>query len=453
MENNPPYCYGKPSWIPVVIIAAMFFVFGFVTWINSMLIPYFKFACQLSNFEAYFVTFAFYISYLVIAIPAAGVLRKTGFKNGMAIGFLIMAVGAFCFIPAALTRTYSVFLCGLFLLGIGLAFLQTAANPYVTILGKKESAARRISIMGICNKIAGILAPLILATAILKSGDHVLFDQISDMRGAAKSEALDAVIRRVIPPYIGMGTVLLLLSILVRYSPLPELEGFKDEAAGTVSAQSGASGKDTTGTRSILQYPYLILGAVAIFFHVGAQVVAIDTIIGFARSTGMPLIEAKVFPSYTLFATICGYLAGILLIPKYIGQLNIFRICTILGLTLSFFVLFMHGRLELLGHTTERSVWMLVVMGAANSMIWAGIWPLALSGLGDKLKLGASLLIMGLSGNAIIPLIYGLLADQYDLQTGYVVLIPCYLYLVFYAFKGYKIKNWVINKAYSIKWN
>lgn len=433
----------KQSWVPIMIIAMMFFVFGFVTWINSMLIPYFKFACELNNFEAYFVTFAFYISYLVVALPAAKVLKRTGFKKGMSIGFLIMATGAFCFVPAALTRTYGVFLCGLFLIGIGLAILQTAANPYVTILGKKKHAAQRISMMGICNKFAGILAPLILASAILRPGDHELFEQISTMTGMAKEHQLDGIIRRVIPPYIGLGAILVLLGLFIRYSPLPELTGFaKDDNEPELTHDY---------SKSVIKYPHLILGAVAIFFHVGAQVVAIDTIIGYARSFGMSLQEAKVFPSYTLFTTICGYLIGILMTPKYISQLNILRICAVLGFTLSFFVLVLNSNIELLGHHTNSSVWMLVIMGASNSMIWAGIWPLALDRLGDKLKLGASLLIMGLSGNAIIPLIYGLIADKYALQTGYIVLIPCYLFLIFYAFKGYNLNTWSPQNSYRKK--
>ena len=146
--------------MPIVIIGVMFFVFGFATWINAMLIPYFKIACELTNFESYLVTFAFYISYLAVSVPASFLLKRTGFKNGMMIGFWIMAAGAFIFIPAAETRTYGLFLCGLFLIGIGLAILQTAANPYVTILGPKERAAQRISILGICNKTAEIIAPI-----------------------------------------------------------------------------------------------------------------------------------------------------------------------------------------------------------------------------------------------------------------------------------------------------
>jgi len=410
----------------------MFFVFGFTTWVNAMLIPYLKIACQLSNFQSYFVAFAFYISYLIISVPVSYLLKRTGFKKGMSLGFWIMAAGAFVFVPAALSRTYPVFLAGLFLIGIGLATLQTAANPYVTVLGPKERAAQRISIMGICNKTAGIIAPLLLAAAILRPGDGQLFKEVEWMDEQQKTLVLDALARRVILPYATVGAVLLLLGLLVRYAPLPEIEGFEEEK----SSQAPLPGKN------IFQFPHLILGAVAIFMHVGSQIIAIDTIVSYAQQMGLTIIEAKVFPSYTLFATICGYLLGIMLIPAVITQLTALRICTCLGLVLSMMVLCLHGSINLLGHQTDLSIWFIVLLGLANSLIWAGIWPLALDKLGPHLKLGASVLVMGLSGNAILPLIYGYFADRYSLREGYIVLLPCYLFLCFYAFYGYRVRQW-----------
>jgi MFS transporter, FHS family, L-fucose permease len=410
----------------------MFFVFGFATWINAMLIPYFKIACELSHFQSYLVTFAFYISYLVVSVPSSFLLKKIGFKNGMMLGFWVMAAGAFVFIPAAQTRTYVLFLVGLFLIGIGLSVLQTAANPYVTILGAKERAAQRISIMGICNKTAGIIAPLLLAAAILRPGDNALFQSIQHVDTIEKNKVLDALIRRVIFPYACVGSVLTILGFAVRFSPLPEIENFKDEDA----PMSDSSNK------SILSYPHLMLGAVAIFLHVGSQILAIDSIIIYAQGMGMSIMEARVFPSYTLFATICGYLLGITLIPWRISQVNALRFCTLLGVLLSLLVVTVRANSFFLGHHVDISIWFLVMLGFANSMIWAGIWPLALDRLGTHLKLGASILIMGLCGNAILPLLYGYFADKYNMQTGYWVLLPCYLYLVFYAFYGYKIKSW-----------
>lgn len=423
----------RDTVISILIIGLLFFIFGFVSWINAILIPYFKIACELTNFESYLVAFAFYISYLVMSVPSSFLLKKIGFKKGIMVGFWVMAAGAFIFLPAALSRTYVIFLIGLFTIGTGLSILQTAANPYITVLGPKESAAQRISIMGICNKGAGILAPLLFAAVVLKATDTELFNAIGTMNEMEKSAALDELIRRVMVPYAFVGTVLLALGLVVRYSPLPEIN---TEQESTAVAAANA------GKKTIFQFPYLILGAVAIFLHVGTQVIAIDTIIGYANSMNIDLLEAKVFPSYTLLATICGYILGIICIPRYIDQGAVLKLCTLLGLALTLLIVFVNGRVTMLGHTADVSIWFVVLLGLANSLVWAGVWPLALDGLGRFTKLGASVLIMGLCGNAILPLFYGWMADVYDVRTAYWVLFPCYLYLVFYAFYGYRIKRW-----------
>ncbi len=430
----------KDTIISIFIIGLLFFIFGFVSWVNAILIPYFKIACELTHFQAYLVTFAFYISYFIMSVPSSFLLKKKGFKKGMMIGFWTMSLGAFIFVPAALTRTYEIFLIGLFTIGAGLAVLQTAANPYITVLGPKERAAQRISIMGICNKGAGIIAPLLFAAVILRATDTDLFAQLANMNAAEKNAALDELIRRVIVPYICVGTVLFALGLMVRYSPLPEINT-EHESAELATANKSK--------KTIFQFPHLILGAVAIFLHVGTQVVAIDTIIGYANSMNIPLMEAKSFPSYTLFATICGYIIGIIAIPRYISQVNALRFCTLLGMLLTLLIIFVHGQTSFLGHTTDVSIWFVVLLGLANSLVWAGIWPLALDGLGRFTKLGASILIMGLCGNAIVPLFYGYLADKFDVRLAYWVLFPCYLYLVFYAIYGHRVRNWSLQKRSS----
>lgn len=423
----------RDTVISISIIGLLFFIFGFVSWVNAILIPYFKIACELTHFKAYLVTFAFYISYFIMSVPSSFLLKKVGFKKGMMIGFCTMAVGAFIFIPAALTRTYEIFLIGLFTIGAGLAVLQTAANPYITVLGPKERAAQRISIMGICNKGAGIIAPLLFAAVILKATDTDLFAQLATMPEVEKDAALDQLIRRVILPYTCVGTVLFGLGLMVRYSPLPEIDA--DHETPEVATAN-------MGKKSIFQFPHLILGALAIFLHVGTQVIAIDTIIGYANSMNVPLLEAKAFPSYTLFATICGYMLGIITIPRYISQVTAFRICTILGTLFTLLIIYTKGEVRFLGHATDISIWFVVLLGLANSLVWPGIWPLALDGLGKFTKLGASVMIMGLCGNAIVPLFYGYLADQYDVRQAYWTLFPCYLYLVFYAIYGHRIRRW-----------
>ena len=415
------------------ILATVFFIIGFISWVNAILIPYFKIAFSLSNFQAYFVTFAFYISYLLISVPSSFLLRRTGFKKGMMFGFWFMAVGAFLFIPAARARLYEVFLLGLFALGTGLAILQTAVNPYITILGPKERAAQRISIVGICNKAAGILAPILFASVILKTNDRELFSLLPHMAADEKDVALAELLSRVILPYSFVGLLLFGLGLLIRYSPLPEIDT-EHESAVVATANSGRN--------NIFQFPHLILAALAIFLHVGTQVIAIDTVTNYAISMHMNLLEAKSFPSYTLTCTICGYILGIVLIPRWLSQVHALRFCTLLGLLFSILVVFIDRPVFFLGHQANMSIWFVVLLGLSNSLIWAGIWPLALEGLGRFTKIGSSIMIMGLCGNAILPLFYGYFADRYSLRTAYVVLIPCYLYLIFFAFRGYRIKKW-----------
>lgn len=436
----PNSCKQKQYFISLTILAGMFFIFGFVSWVNSILIPYFRIACELTHFESYFVAFAFYIAYFVMAIPSGILLKKVGFKRGIMYGFMLTALGAFLFVPAALVRQFEIFLIGLFSIGTGLAILQTAANPYVTIIGPIESAARRISIMGICNKFAGIISPLIFAALILKADDSELFSLIESgtLDAITKSAMLDELIQRVIVPYAILGGLLVLAGIGIRYSILPEIN--TDEQNATDEKENGHNSK-----KSIFDFPYLILGALAIFFHVGTQVIAIDTIINYANSMGIDLLEAKVFPSYTLACTMIGYILGILIIPKYVSQTKALIICTVLGLLLSFGVVFADFNVTLFGHQANISIFLLCALGFPNALIYAGIWPLSIHGLGKFTKTGSSLLIMGLCGNAILPLIYGYFAEVYDLRIGYWILIPCYLYLIFFATKGHKINSWKRN--------
>ena len=436
----PNSCKQKQYFISLTILAGMFFIFGFVSWVNSILITYFRIACELTHFESYFVAFAFYIAYFVMAIPSGILLKKVGFKRGIMYGFMLTALGAFLFVPAALVRQFEIFLIGLFSIGTGLAILQTAANPYVTIIGPIESAARRISIMGICNKFAGIISPLIFAALILKADDSELFSLIESgtLDAITKSAMLDELIQRVIVPYAILGGLLVLAGIGIRYSILPEIN--TDEQNATDEKENGHNSK-----KSIFDFPYLILGALAIFFHVGTQVIAIDTIINYANSMGIDLLEAKVFPSYTLACTMIGYVLGILIIPKYVSQTKALIICTILGLLLSFGVVFADFNVTLFGHQANISIFLLCALGFPNALIYAGIWPLSIHGLGKFTKTGSSLLIMGLCGNAILPLIYGYFAEVYDLRIGYWILIPCFLYLIFFATKGHKINSWKRN--------
>ena len=404
----------------IIIIGALFFIFGFVTWLNSVLVPYLKIACELNNFQSYFVVTAFYISYLVMALPSAWVLKVTGFKKGMSLGLLVMAVGALIFVPAAYTRTYGTFLLGLFVLGTGLAVLQTAANPYITILGPIESAAKRISIMGICNKVAGALAPLVLGAIVFKNTDN-LTQELELMDVAEKALVLNELSERVVVPYLIMMGVLIILAVWIYLSPLPEVD---TESEDEVVAKSNINKKN------IFQFPHLLLGTLAMFLYVGVEVIAGDTVISYGAEQGIPLMDAKAFTSYTLIAMIVGYIIGIFTIPKYIAQERALQVSAVLGMVLGLGAIFTTGFI---------SVLFISLLGLANAMVWPAIWPMAIAGLGRFTKIGSSFLIMAIAGGAILPLFYGRLADMFDPQQAYWIVIPCYAFILFFASKGYKI--------------
>lgn len=419
-----PVSYSAPvkqSGIPpIAIIGALFFIFGFVTWLNSVLIPYLRIACELNNFESYLVTFAFYISYLVMAIPSAWVLKITGFKKGMALGLGIMALGALVFIPAAMIRMYELFLLGLFVQGTGLALLQTASNPYITILGPPESAAKRISIMGICNKVAGSIAPIVLGAVALKNADELQI-RIKTMSEVEKAVELDMLAGRVILPYIIIMAVLVLLGMLISRSTLPEIDTeTEDEFVAAAN----------TGKTSILQFPHLLLGVATVFLYVGVEVIAGDTIISYGASQGIALETATYFTTLTLFGMIVGYLVGIFCIPKYFSQETAMKVFAIMGVIFTVAAILTHGYI---------SVMFIALLGFANSLVWPAIWPLALSGLGRFTKIGSSLLVMGIAGGAILPLVYGHFADTWNPQEAYWIAVPCYLFIWFYAVKGYNV--------------
>ena len=406
---------------PLVIIGALFFVFGFVTWLSSVLIPYLQIACELNNFESYLVAFSFYISYFVMAVPSAWLLKKTGFKKGMAVGLLIVAVGSLIFIPAAQARTYTIFLFGLFVQGAGLAVLQTASNPYVTILGPKESAARRISIMGICNGIAGALAPVILGAVVLSDAD-ALIDRLKGMAAGQKEVELNALAQKVMLPYFIITAVLVILAVLVYKSSLPELE---EEAVEETTFSSSA----VTGKTSIFQFPHLLLGVFALFVYTGVEVIAGNTIISYGSYQGIALSTAKFFTSFTLIGMLVGYLVGIVTIPKYISQENALKLSALLGIVFTLLALLTSGLI---------SVMFIACLGLANSLMWPSIWPLAITGLGKFTKIGSSLLVMAISGAAILPLLYGWLADYSNAQQAYIMVIPCYLIIGWYSVYGHK---------------
>ena len=431
MSNNQ-----KNYIVPISIIAGLFFIFGFVTWINGSLIPFMKSICELTETQAYLVASASYISFVVMALPASYILKKIGYKKGMSIGLLLMCVGALVFIPAAASRTYTYFLSGIFIMGAGMTILQTASNPYITLIGPKESAAKRISIMGICNKVAGMLGSAIFG-ALLLSGITETREKIELATESEKGALLDTMADSVVMPYVVMAVILFVLGVLILKAPLPEIEA------------EGLELENDTGTTktSVFQFPHLWLGVIALFVYVGAEVIAGDTIINYGLSLGIPAEEASFFTSFTLGAMVGTYLLGVLLIPKVMSQGTALKISALLGVVLSLGILFTDG---------YTSVLFVAALGIANALVWPAIWPLALDGLGKFTKTGSALLIMAIAGGAVIPPLYGLLVDGEKqalisegldkVQAGsqastsqYWILIPCYFVIFCFAMWGHRV--------------
>jgi glucose/galactose transporter len=426
----------KSTLVPILIIAGLFFIFGFVTWINGALIPFMKTINELTDAQSYLVASASYISFVVMALPASYIINKIGYKKGMSLGLVIMAIGALVFIPAAEARTYWMFLTAIFIQGAGMTLLQTASNPYITILGPIESAAKRIAIMGIANKVAGALGSVIFG-AILLSGIDEIKEKLTIVDDTEKASLLNTMADSVVTPYIAMAVVLFLLGMLIRKAPLPHVEAQPIEASET--------GEKTKS--SIFQFPHLWLGVLALFVYVGVEVIAGDTIISYGISLDIPVEQAKFFTLFTLMAMVATYALGVFLIPKYVSQALALKASAVLGIVLSFCIVFTSG---------FTSVLFVAALGIANALVWPAIWPLALTGLGEFTKTASALLIMAISGGAIIPPLYGALVDSQKesliasgLDTvaataeaasfGYWILLPCYIIILYYAFYGHKV--------------
>ena len=407
----------------IVIIGTLFFIFGFVTWLNGTLIPFLKLACNLeTDAQALLVTFAFYMAYFFLAIPSSFILNKTGFKKGMSLGLFVMAAGALIFIPAAQNRSFGLFLTGLFVQGMGLALLQTASNPYISIIGPIESAAKRISIMGICSKIAGALSPIILSAVVLNRATEIESKIISATDSTTRDTLLQELASRIILPYEIMAGALFLLALMIYYSALPEID-----LNGSAGTAQNASGNKT----SILQFPHLLLGVLCIFVYVGAEVMAGDVIGPYGRTLGLGLDETKIFTTYTLCSMLVGYVVGIFAIPKYIRQENALKISALVGLLFSVLAFVTDGYV---------SIVFIALLGLANALMWPAIFPLAIDGLGKFTKIGSALLIMGVAGGAIIPQVYGKLSLVIAPQAAFLVcMVPCYLYILYFSIKGYKV--------------
>ncbi|WP_149196379.1 sugar MFS transporter [Luteimonas suaedae] len=412
----------------IAIMGLLYFIIGFFTWINGPLITFVQLAFELDEVNAFLVLMVFYLSYFFLALPAAWVLKWTGMKKGLALSLAVMAVGAMLFGEFSTQRWYPGALSGLFVIGGGLALLQTAVNPYVSILGPIDSAAQRIALMGICNKTAGILAPLLLGTLVLHGiGDLAAQVEAADL--ATRAQLLDTFAAKIHTPYLAMAGLLMLVAVGVLFSPLPELK--PAEANAETGADTGADGGTPRARRNIFQFPHLWLGVLCLFTYVGAEVMAGDAIGTYGQALNLPLDRTKFFTSFTLFAMLLGYLAGLVLIPRFISQERYLSVSAVLGIVFTTGAFFTGGYL---------SVGFVAALGFANAMMWPAIFPMAIRGLGRSTETGSALLVMGIAGGAIIPQAFAVFKQHFDFQLVFLLLmLPCYLYILFYARSGHRV--------------
>lgn len=407
MNENNRKSYG----LAIAIIGLLFFVLGFAIGINTYLIPFLREVFNLSTAASYLVMAATFSSFVVFGIPSGFIINKIGYKGGIVLSFVVMAIGMILFVPSARATSFPLFLLALFIGGVGQTLLQTSINPYITILGPEESAARRICMMGIANKVAYALGPIVLS----------IFMSLQDIN-----------VNDIIEPFYIIATIFLVGAGISFFAPLPEIQA--------KSITENARNDTSEGRSSIFQFPHLFFGIGAVFLYIGVETLSLGTVLDYAiRLDFSPFIifdinmmAPEIFVSYATFSMIIGYLAGIVLIPKFISQQKALSYSSLLGLIITVLVLFL---------SSNWSVFLVAILGVANAVMWPAIWPLSLAGLGKLTKTGSSVLVLGIVGGAVVPLIFGWMVDILTYQLAYWICLPCYLYILFFATIGYKIKK------------
>jgi glucose/galactose transporter len=394
--------------VPLIYVGMMFFVVGFAMGINSYLVPLVQSTLNVSSGESYLIIAATFCAFLFCSYPAAKILTRIGYKKTMSLAFLIFAIGFALMILSSKMESLLLFLLASFISGVGNTVLQAAINPYVTILGPIESAAKRISIMGICNALAWPVAPLFIAAVIAFIGKNISNAALSD----------------VTLPFLIIIAIIIVLGIVMYFSPLEEVKAVGEDE------ENEADCPYAVGKTSIWQFPHLILGAIALFFYVGVETLALSSAVDYA--TYLKLAKPESYAIWPSIGMALGYIVGIITIPKYLSQSGALRLFCWIAVA---------GSLSIVLTPPAVSVWCVAFLGFACSVMYPAIWPLAIVDLGKFTKVGSSLLVASIGGGALIPLIFGFLKDAVGNQNAYWICLPCYIFIMYYAYKGYKIRH------------
>ncbi len=390
------------------LLAFLFFVLGFALGLNGLLIPFLQGGLNLSSTQSYGVLAATFGAFAILGYPAGLVVAKIGYKKSMLLSFLLFACGLYLFIPSAKSTSYTLFLVASFMSGAANTLLQAVVNPYVTLYGDRESAATRICIMGILNKAGWAVAPIFLSLFIDIKAETLNLSELSH-------------------PFYIIVMIFIALAMLLFFVSLPEIkaEG-QDESSDEIDPKLKAF---LATKKSIFDFPHLLLGVGVLFGYVGVETITLASIVDFASY--LQMANPQVYTSLVVGCMVAGYICGIILIPKFISQLTALRFCVLFCAINSILVLILPASI---------AIYLIALLGFGHSLIWSATWPLAISNLGRFTNKGSALLVMAIVGGAVLPLAFGVLKDSVgSMQNAYAILIPIYLFMVFYAFRGYNM--------------
>lgn len=408
---------GKNYTLPLTILTSLFFMWGFITCLNDILIPHLKMVFNLNYTQAMLIQFTFFGAYFLMSLPAGKIISKIGYKNGIIVGLVTAGIGCLLFYPAADTKIYGFFLGALFILASGITLLQVAANPYVAILGKPSTSSSRLNLTQAFNSLGTTIAPK-FGALLLFSGATYTAAQLSQLSPGQIMEYNLAQADAVKLPYIGLAVALFVIAVIIKLSNLPVI--------------SEASNENNNGSfKGALNHKHLALGVLCIFMYVGGEVSIGSFLINFLNEpTIAGLTEEEASTYVSLFW-------GGAMVGRFIGAAVLSKVDPgkALGVCAGAVVLLL---LTTVNMTGEIAKWAVVSIGLFNSIMFPTIFTLAIRGLGFNTSQGSSLLIMAIVGGAIIPLAQGALADAVGVQLAFLLPVVCYIYILYYGFIGSK---------------
>lgn len=403
--------------VPFILVCSLFFLWAFLHNLNPILIPHLKKACQLSDTQSSFIDFAVYIGYFTIAIPAGLFIQRFNYKKGILLGLSLYALGALLFIPAAATREYTFFLIALFISASGATFLETVANPYVTVLGSPNTSEQRLNFAQSFNGLGAAVAPAIGAKFILTGVEHTK-DELAKMSPEQLTAYLSSEASTIKLPYLVMAVAVLLVALAFVFTKLPEIT---------------EEGHSTKFSLNVFKYSHLKWAVIAEFCYVGAQVGVGSFIVRYSKYVAdLNEIKASYFWSIAMVGFMAGRFAGTL-IMRFIKPAKLLSLYAVINIVLLIVALAAKGMV---------AVYAVLAVPFFMSIMFPTIFALGIKGLGEDAKIGSSFLVMSIIGGGIIPVIMGFISDKTgSMQMAYIMPLICFAVILFFGLKGYKIKN------------